>query len=116
MRLRDIFLLALIPLSEIKALFYNSDKKVSWYIFTDEKKFLCNVLEDYSNAIIFAVIFFYFTFLKLDFKTKRISLFLFCLSTLDIFHLALNGMHDFLMIKFTLAVGLCSFLKTYIQD
>lgn len=60
LKLRHFLLLAMVPLSEIKAIFYNSDQKVSWYLFSDTKRYLCNVLEDYSNIIIFGVVFYNF--------------------------------------------------------
>ena len=41
-------------------IFYNSDQEVSWYLFSDSKRYLCNVLEDYSNIIIFGVVFYNF--------------------------------------------------------
>lgn len=86
---KNIILLILLPLSEIKAIFYDSNIKVSWYLFSDNKRFLCNVLEDYSNIIIIGVIFYYSLFIKKDISTKRIILFLFILNALDFVFLGL---------------------------
>jgi len=60
--IKHIILLLLIPMSEIKAIFYDDETKVSWFLFSDHKKYICNVLEDYSNIIIIGVILFYSIF------------------------------------------------------
>jgi hypothetical protein len=39
MKSKQLILLLLIPLSEIKAIFYYSDLKVDWYLFSDEKRY-----------------------------------------------------------------------------
>jgi len=101
---RHFFLLAMVPLSEIKAIFYNSDQEVSWYLFSDTKRYLCNVLEDYSNIIIFGVVFYNLAFLKTDEITKQICLYLFILNALDFIHLGLYDMQGFVQIKIILAV------------
>jgi len=79
----------MIPFSEIKAIFYNSDIKVSWYLFSENKRFLCNVLEDYCNIIIFGIVFYFMAFLKQDIVTRRICLFLFIINFLDLVFLGL---------------------------
>lgn len=89
----------LVPLSEIKALFYNSNIKVSWYIFSNNKKFLCNVLEDYSNIIIISTIFYYYLFITMTRRLKIIVFFLFTLSILDFIHLGLMDMQYFIATK-----------------
>lgn len=89
MKSKHILLLLLIPLSEIKAVFYNSDLKIQYALFSDEKKYLCNVLEWYSNIIIFGVIFYSLAFLKPDFVTRKIALFLFIINCLDFIFLGL---------------------------
>jgi len=91
MRPRHLILLFLIPLSEIKSIFYDSDIKVAWYLFAEEKKFLCNVLENYSNMIIIGVVFYFITFLKPDIITKKICLFLFIVNALDFAFIGLMG-------------------------
>lgn len=106
MRLKHFIILLLIPLSEIKAIFYNSDLKVSWYLFSDHKRYLCNVLEDYSNSIIFLVLFGYVAFDKLDNITKNIFSYLFFLNVLDFIHLGLMDMQYLVMAKFVLAYGI----------
>ncbi|MNY08875.1 hypothetical protein D3C86_1417530 [compost metagenome] len=71
-----IILLLLIPLSEIKAIFYDYDEKVSWYIFSDNKRFACNIIENYTNTIVYGVLLFYPLFVKMDIICKQIYLFL----------------------------------------
>ena len=111
MKSKQLILLLLIPLSEIKAIFYYSDLKVDWYLFSDEKRYLCNVLEDYSNIIIFGVVFFYMAFLKIDYQTKQIARFLFVLTCLDLIHLGFLDMQYLIFIKLILAYILCRLLK-----
>jgi len=116
MKLKHYILLLLVPLSEIKALFYNSDMRVSWYLFSDNKRFLCNVVEDYSNIIIMSTVFYYITFVKLDLKTRNICLFLFIINVLDIIHLGLMDLEYFIALKLLLAyiiLKLCNKLKTF---
>lgn len=116
MRLKHWILVLLVPFSEIKALFYNSDTKVSWYLFSDNKRFLCNVLEDYSNTIIFGVIFYYLAFVKVDLKTRNICIFLFIINALDLLHLGLMDMQFFIPLKLLLAyfiLNLCNKLKIF---
>ena len=90
-------LLALIPLSEIKAIFYTSNKKVSWYLFSENKKFLCNVVEDYSNIIIIGIIFYYSIFVKLDSTAKRIIFLLFIINAYDFVFLGLMDNYMYLL-------------------
>jgi len=86
---KSLALLCLIPLSEIKAIFYESDLRVSWYLFSDNRKLMCNVLEDYSNIVIIGVILFYAIFVKLEVITKQIILFLFIINAYDFLFLGL---------------------------
>lgn len=116
MKSKHWILLLLIPLSEIKALFYNSNLKVSWYLFSDNKRFLCNVLEDYSNMVIFGVVFYYLAFIKVDLRTRNISIFLFIINALDFIHLGLMDMQYFIPLKLLLAyiiLNLCNKLKIF---
>ena len=89
MRSKHFFLLLLVPLSEIKALFYNSNLRVRYSLFTDEKKYLCNVLEDYANIIILGTVFYLLVFCKIYKNTKLLSMLLFTLNALDLLHLGL---------------------------
>lgn len=91
MRAKHFLLLILIPLSEIKAIFYDSNIKVPWYLFSEKKKFLCNVFEDYSNIIILGVVFFFLTKPKNDLITRKICLFLFIVNFLDLVFIGLMG-------------------------
>jgi len=109
-------LFLIIPLSNIKALFYNSDLKVSWYLFSDNKRFLCNVLEDYSNILIFGIIFYYLAFVKIDINIRKISLFLFVINALDLIHLGLMDMQFFIALKIFLAyliIIICNRLRIF---
>lgn len=103
MKSKYIILLLLVPLSEMKALFYNSEIKVDWFLFSDEKRFLCNVVEDYSNIIIFGIVFYYLAFVKIDKVIKRICLFLFILNALDLIHLGLLDMQYLIPLKLIFA-------------
>jgi len=116
MKSKHWILLLLIPLSEIKAIFYNSDLKVSWYLFSENKRFLCNVIEDYSNILIIGVVFYFYLFVKPDLKTRNIVLFLFIINALDFVHLGLMDMSHFIWIKLVLAfiiLKVCNRLKNF---
>jgi hypothetical protein len=116
MKSKHWILILLIPLSEVKAFFYNSELKVSWYLFSDNKRFLCNVIEDYSNIIIYGVIFYYLAFIKVDLKTRSICIFLFILNALDLIHLGLMDIQYFITLKLLLSyiiLQLCSKLKIF---
>lgn len=116
MKSKHWILLLLIPLSEIKALFYNSDTRVSWYLFSDNERFLCNVLEDYSNTIIFGIIFYYLAFVKVDLKLRNICIFLFIINALDLLHLGLMDQTYFVPVKLVLAfiiLKICNKLRVF---
>lgn len=116
MKSKHWILLLLIPLSEAKALFFNSDLRVSWYLFSDNKRFLCNAIEDYSNILIMGVIFYYITFVKIDLKIRNICLFLFIINVLDLIHLGLMDLEYFTFVKLAIALLLlkiCNKLKTF---
>jgi hypothetical protein len=103
MKSKHFILLFLIPLSEAKALFFKSDLKVSWYLFSDNKRYLCNVVEDYSNIIILCTVFYYLCFVKIDLKLKKIGLFLFIINIFDLIHLGLLDLTYFIPVKLLLA-------------
>lgn len=103
MKSKHLILYLLVPLSEAKALFYNSDLRVSWYLFSDNKRYLCNVIEDYSNIVIFGIIFFYMSFVTLDKKIRKFCLFLFIVNALDLIHLGLMDLQYFIPIKLVLS-------------
>lgn len=109
MKLKHIILLLLIPFAEAKAIFYNVDMAVSWYLFSDHKRQLCMVIEDYSNVIIFGVVFSTIFKESRDIIIKQISLFLFTINALDFFHLGLYDMQGFVMFKFALAMAIYYF-------
>ena len=115
MRIRHLILLLLVPLSEIKSIFYASNIKVSWYLFADEKKHLCNVLENYSNMIIIGVVFYFITFLKLDIITKKICLFLFIINLLDFAFIGLMG-NALYLLKIPLAILTYNYYACRLQN
>lgn len=102
MRIKHIILLLFIPFTEIKSIFYNSDLKVSWYLFSDHRRYLCNVLEDYANAIIISVVFYYILFVKCDVICKQILFFLFIISILDFLFLLLFD-NEYYLLKVIIA-------------
>ena len=115
MKSKHLVLLLLIPLSEIKAVFYNSDLKIRYSLFTEETRYLCNVLEWYSNIFIIAVVFYFLAFSKIDIITKQIALFLFIINALDFVFLGLLGNFLYLL-KIPISIiifYICNFLKTF---
>lgn len=89
-------------MSEVKSIFYYSDIRVSWYLFSDNKRFLCNVLEDYSNVLIIGIVFYYSIFVKLDIVCKQILFFLFIINALDFVFLGLMD-NNFYLLKIIIA-------------
>jgi hypothetical protein len=103
MRSKHVILLLTVLLSQAKAIFYSSDLRVAWYLFSNEKRYLCNVVEDYSNILIFGIVFYFLAFDKADKITKEIAKFLFFLNVLDLIHLGLMDMQYFIIAKIALA-------------
>ncbi len=103
MRNKHIFLLLLVPLSEAKALFYNSNLKVRYSLWINDTKYLCNVVEMYSNILIFSFIFWYFAFSKQDIISRKIFLGLFILNILDFIHFGIMDLPFFVLPKIVLA-------------
>lgn len=58
-------------------------------MFYDHKRFLCNVLEDYSNIVIIGIILYFYLFTKRDIVSRQIVFFLFILNALDLLFLGL---------------------------
>lgn len=116
MKSKYFILLSLIPLSEIKSIFYDSDIRVSWYLFSDNKRYLCNVLEDYANAIIISVVFYYILFVKCDVICKQILFFLFIISILDFLFLLLFD-NEYYLLKVIIAplIYVYGISKVYFQ-
>jgi len=106
MQKKHLILLLLIFLSEAKALFYNVNMKVSWYLFSDHERQLCMAVEDYCNIVIFGVVFWYIYKETRDLILKQIALFLFVLNALDLVHLGLYDMQGFIILKLLLAYGI----------
>ena len=111
--MKSKILLLLIPLSEVKAVFYQSNLKIHYALFSDNKKYLCNVLEDYSNIIIIGVVF-YFLMLKPDYNTKKIALFLFVINALDFVFLGLLG-NALYLLKLPLSVIIFAYANNKIS-
>ena len=103
MRPKHIILISIVLLSEAKALFYYSSEKIRFTIFSDEKKFLCNVVEDYSNVLIFGILFYYFAFSRQDIISRKICVFLFILNTLDLVHFGFLDIPYFVLPKWGIA-------------
>lgn len=104
-------LLILIPLGELKAIFYPVEKKVNWYLLTDpdwEGRWIDNVLEDYGNALTFIIIFAYVIFAKKTQFDLNICKLYFVIACLDLLHLGAYDMQGLLYLKFMLAVGIWS--------
>jgi len=97
MKSKHLLLLILIPLSEIKAVFYESDLKVRFSLFSEQKKYLCNVVEEYANIIIVGIVFYFLAFVKPDLTTKQIALFLFIINALDFVFLGLMSNYLYLL-------------------
>ena len=58
-------------------------------MFYDHKRFLCNVLEDYSNIVIIGIILYFYLFMRRDIVSRQIIFFLFVLNGLDLLFLGL---------------------------
>jgi len=99
MQPKHLLLIFLMFLSEAKAIFYNLDMEVSWYLFSDHKRQVCMVVEDYCNIVIFGVVFYYLYKETKDFIIKQVALFLFTLNALDFVHLGLYDMEGFILLK-----------------
>lgn len=106
---KHLILILLVPFSEAKAIFYNIDMEVSWYLFSNHERQICMVIEDYSNIIIFGVVFYFYLYSKRDMYSIAIVHFLFVLNCLDFIHLGLYDMQYFVVIKIVLA-----FILTYV--
>ena len=110
MKLKQIILILLMPLSEIKALFYNSDKNVDWYLFADHKRYLCNVIEDYTQIIVMGVILFYLAFIEIDNQTRKVVIFLFVVNAIDMLFLSLIDLQVVIILKLSTALLLTKWI------
>ena len=113
MKLKNIILLLLLPLSEVKTIFYNYDVEVAWFIFSDQKRYLCNVIQDYSDIIIIGIIFYYSLFVKYDITTKQIIFVLFILNALDLVFLGLFD-NAYYLLKLPLTAFIWAYANTKI--
>ena len=114
MRSRHLILLSLIPLSEVKAVFYQSDLRIRYSLFSDETRLLCNVYEWYANIFIIGIVFYFLAFLKIDIITKKIALFLFIINALDFVFLGL--MDNFLyLLKIPLSLLIFAYANSKIS-
>lgn len=114
MKSKHYIFLFIIILNNAKALFYYSNEKVSWFVFSQRERYLCNVIEDYANRICFLILFYFITFVRIDHKMKQVSLFLLILNVLDIIHLGLFDLQYLIFLKSAWAgimFYICSKLK-----
>ena len=97
-------LILLIPLGQLKAIFYFSKQKVSWYILSDHSRYIDNVLEDYGNAFSFIIIFAYMVFAKKTAFDLNICKLYFVIACLDLLHLGAYDMQGLIAVKFVLSL------------
>ena len=105
----SILLALLIPLGELKAIFYHLNTKVDWYLLSDNERYIDNVMEDYGNAVAFITIFAYIIFARQ--KTtleKNICKLYFVIACLDLLHLGAYDMQGLLFTKLVLALAIWS--------
>lgn len=100
----------LIPLSEIKAIFYYSDLKIKSGILYCNYRYLCNVLEDYANVLIIGVLLFYLVKFSKGIY-KEVFTFLFILNALDLLHLGLMDKQYILFVKLITAYILYKWIR-----
>jgi len=106
MKSRHWILISLLFISEIKAIFYNSNISYEWYLVPDHSRFLCNILKDISTSIIIIVLCLYALKGAKDNLLRFIISCLITLSILDLIHLAVNDMQGFVLLKIALALGI----------
>ena len=100
----DILLILLIPFGELKSFFYHSDLKVDWYLLSNNQRYLCYTIEDYSITLTFIIIFAYMKWApRTKFGTEMIK-FLFIVSVLDLIHLVTYDKQGMVLLKFGLAI------------
>lgn len=88
-----VFLLLMpLLLSFLPMIWYESNDKVDWYLFSDNKRYLTNVIEDYADIIAFILIYFVGVIAIRNKWIQSAALFMFVLSCLDLAHLALFDM------------------------
>lgn len=100
----SVLLLILIPIGEIKTLFYTSQLKVDWYLLADHSRFIDNVMNDYANAFSFIIIFGFILFGEKTPFNKALCRFYFIISILDLLHLGAYDMQGLMFLKFVLAI------------
>ena len=111
---KHYLLLSLIPLSELKAVFYSSDLEIRYAIFSNETRYICRVIEMYSDILIIGIVFYFLAFLKIDLITKKIALFLFIINALDFVFLGL--MDNFLyLLKIPLSLLIFAYANSKIS-
>jgi hypothetical protein len=113
MKSRHYLLISLLFLSEIKAIFYDSDIRIEWYLLPNHDRLLCNLLKDISTAIICIVLCFYALKGAKDRMLRFIITALIVLSSLDLIHLAINDMQGFVSLKIALAFGITKIIGKY---
>lgn len=113
MKGRHWLLISLLFISEIKAIFYNSDIRFYWLLDPEHSRLLCNILKDISTSIIIIVLCFYALRGAKDNILRFIISSLITLSFLDLIHLAINDMQGFVLPKIALALGINKIIGKY---
>lgn len=113
MKGRHWILISLLFISEIKAIFYDSDIRYYWLVDPEHSRLLCNILKDISMSIICIVLCFYALKGAKDRMLRFIISSLITLSFLDLIHLAINDMQGFVLTKIALAIGITKIIGKY---
>jgi hypothetical protein len=113
MKGRHWILISLLFVSEIKAIFYDSEIRFYWILNPEHSRLLCNILKDVSTSIITIVLCFYALKGAKDNILRFIVSSLISLSILDLIHLAINDMQGFVLLKIALAFGITKIIGKY---
>jgi hypothetical protein len=113
MKGRHWLLILLLFISEIKAIFYDSDIRFYWLLNPEHSRLLCNILKDISTSIIIIVLCFFALRSAKDNIERFIVSSYITLSFLDLIHLAINDMQGFVLLKIALALGINKIIGKY---
>lgn len=113
MKGRHWLLVSLLFISEIKAIFYDSEIRFYWLLNPEHSRLLCNILKDISTSIIIIVLCFFALRGAKDNISRFIISSYITLSFLDLIHLAINDMQGFVLLKIALALGINKIIGKY---
>jgi hypothetical protein len=113
MKSRHWLLISLLFVSEIKAIFYDSDIRYYWLLNPEHSRYLCNILKDISASTIIIILCFYALKGAKDGLLRFIISCLITLSFLDLIHLAINDMQGFVLLKIALSIGITKIIRQY---